>query len=66
MADKLLLEELQHVMGIMNGDCIYVDCPVCASARQKLAEMIIQVQEKPTKEVRDIGGHTVTVEHTKG
>ena len=53
-------------MGIMNGDCIDVNCSVCASARVKLEALIKKEQEKPVKEVRDIGGHQVTIEHTTG
>jgi len=64
--DKFSLSELQHVMGIMNGDCIDVNCSVCASARVKLEALIKKEQEKPVKEVRDIGGHQVTIEHTTG
>jgi hypothetical protein len=66
MPDKFSLSELQHIMGIMNGDCIDVNCSVCASARQKLEKMIAKEQEKPVKEVRDIGGHQVTIERTRG
>jgi len=66
MTERLSLEELQHIMGIMNGDCIDVNCSVCASARQKLEKMIAREQEKPVKEVRDIGGHQVTIERTRG
>jgi len=66
MPDKFSLSELQHIMGIMNGDCIDVNCSVCASARQKLAAMIAREQEKPVKEVRDIGGISCTIEHTTG
>lgn len=67
MSENLSLSELQHIMQTMNGNGSFEGrCEICASARQKLAAMIVQVQERPTKEVRDIGGHTVLVEHTKG
>ena len=64
MSERLSLSELQHIMGVMNGDCIDVDCSVCASARQKLEKMIAHEQEKPVKEIREIGGHTVTIERS--
>ena len=67
MSDKLSLLELQHIMTTMNSwNADEVDCPVCASARQKLERMIVQVQEKPTKEVREIGGISCKIEHSKG
>ena len=66
MTDKFSTEELQHIMGNMNGDCIDVNCSVCASARVKLEALIKKEQEKPVKEVRDIGGHPVTIERTRG
>ena len=67
MPDKFLLSELQHIMTTMNSwNADEVDCPICASARQKLAAMIAREQEKPVKEVRDIGGISCVIEHTTG
>ena len=65
MPDKFTLAELNDMMQIMN--CWSPDdCPICASARQKLEKLIAREQEKPVKEVRDIAGHPVTIEHTTG
>ena len=65
MTDKFTLAELNDMMQIMN--CWSPDdCPVCASARQKLEKLIAREQEKPVKEVRDIGGISCIIEHTKG
>ena len=67
MPDKFLLSELQHIMTTMNSwNADEVDCPICASARQKLEKMIAKEQEKPVKEVRDIGGISCVIEHTTG
>ena len=63
MTDKFTLAELNDMMQIMN--CWSPDdCPVCASARQKLEKMIAKEQEKPVKETRDIGGISCVIEHT--
>ena len=68
MTERLSLEELQHIMGNMNVSWCTdpTDCEICASARQKLEKMIAREQEKPVKEVRDIGGHQVIIERTRG
>ena len=68
MTERLFLEELQHIMGNMNVSWCTdpTDCEICASARQKLEKMIAREQEKPVKEVRDIGGHQVIIERTRG
>jgi len=63
MPDKFTLAELNDMMQIMN--CWSPDdCPVCASARVKLEALIAKEQEKPVKEVRDIGGISCVIEHT--
>ena len=65
MTDKFTLAELNDMMQIMN--CWSPDdCPVCASARQKLEKLIAREQEKPVKETRDIGGISCVIEHTTG
>ena len=65
MTDKFTLAELNDMMQIMN--CWSPDdCPVCASARQKLEKMIAKEQEKPVKETREIGGISCVIEHTTG
>ena len=64
LTEKFSIDELRHIMGIMNGDCIDVNCSVCASARVKLEALIKKEQEKPVKEVRDIGGISCVIEHT--
>jgi hypothetical protein len=65
--ERISLDELRHIMTTMNSwNADEVDCPICASARQKLAAMIAREQEKPVKEVRDIGGISCTIEHTTG
>ena len=67
LTEKFSIDELRHIMTTMNSwNADEVDCPICASARQKLAAMIAREQEKPVKEVRDIGGHPVTIERTRG
>ena len=71
MTDAFTLEELQHTMAIMNGDCLDVSCPYCASARKKLQAMIAEYQKPPelptTPAISQvvIGGHTVTREIQK-
>ena len=42
------------------------DCEICASARVKLEALIKKEQEKLVKEMRDIAGHPVTIERTRG
>ena len=38
VSEKLSLEELRHILTTMNSwNADEVDCPICASARQKLA-----------------------------
>ena len=67
MSERFTLEELQHIMGNMNVSWCTdpTDCEICASARQKLEAMIAKEQEKPVKETRELGGHTVTIEHSR-
>lgn len=66
MSEKFTLEELQHLMAAMNSwDSASVTCQICTSTRQKLEAMIAKEQEKPVKETRELGGHTVTIEHSR-
>lgn len=59
-------EQLQHILAIMNGDCISPECEICASARVTLAELIAAFDEKPTIERRILGGVPVIIEHFRG
>ena len=67
VSEKLSLEELRHILTTMNSwNADEVDCPICASARVKLEALIKKEQEKPVKEVRDIGGISCVIEPTTG
>ena len=65
MIEKFTLEEMQHIMENMNCSALDSECEICASARQKLEAMIAKEQERPVKEVRDIGGISCTIEHSQ-
>ena len=66
MTEQFTLEELQHMMIAMNYISYQDDCPICSSARQKIAAMILKKQEIPVIEHRDYSGIPATVEHLKG
>jgi citrate lyase gamma subunit len=59
MTDPLTLNELQHIEALLNSS---VGCDVCASARQKVEQMIAEMPVKPAKVQDTIAGHPVTRE----
>lgn len=44
---ELTLDELRHIMATMNGGCIDIYCQICATAREKLEDMIDELEGKP-------------------